>query len=59
VEVRVLESEKRPVSARADSFEVRDVARVTVQQSRKHRCTLMFDPEHALEERILREQFMP
>ena len=59
VEFRVLEPEKRPVAASADSFEVRDAVRVTVQQSRAHRCTLMFDPEHNLEERILREQFMP
>ncbi|MCW5773479.1 MAG: NAD kinase [Rhodospirillaceae bacterium] len=59
VAFRVLEPEKRPVAASADSFEVRDVASVTVRQSRDHHCTLMFDPEHNLEERILREQFMP
>ena len=59
IEFRVLEPEKRPVAAVADSFEVRDVARVVVRQSPAHHCTLMFDPEHNLEERILREQFMP
>jgi NAD+ kinase len=59
VEFRVLEPDKRPVAASADSTEVRDVARVTVRESREHHCTLMFDPEHNLEERILREQFMP
>jgi NAD+ kinase len=59
VEFRVLEPDKRPVAASADSFEVRDVARVVVRQSRDHHCTLLFDPEHNLEERILREQFMP
>ena len=59
IEFRVLEPEKRPVAAVADSFEVRDVARVTVRESRQHHCTIMFDPEHNLEERILREQFMP
>jgi len=59
VEIRVLEPEKRPVAASADSFEVRDVARVTVRLSRAHHCALLFDPEHNLEERILREQFMP
>jgi NAD+ kinase len=32
---------------------------VTVRESRRHHCTIMFDPEHNLEERILREQFMP
>ncbi len=59
IEFRVLEPDKRPVAAVADSFEVRDVARVIVRESRRHHCTIMFDPEHNLEERILREQFMP
>jgi NAD+ kinase len=59
IEFRVLEPEKRPVAAVADAFEVRDVARVAVRESRRHSCTIMFDPEHNLEERILREQFMP
>jgi NAD+ kinase len=59
IEFDVLEPGKRPVAAVADSFEVRDVARVVVRQSRQHHCTLMFDAEHNLEERILREQFMP
>ena len=59
IEFRVLEPDKRPVAAVADSFEVRDVAKVVVRQSPKQHCTLLFDPEHNLEERILREQFMP
>ena len=59
IEFRVLEPGKRPVSAVADSFEVRDIARVVIRQSPKHHCTVLFDPEHNLEERILREQFMP
>jgi len=59
IEIRALEPDKRPVAAVADSFEVRDVAKVVVRQSPTHHCTLLFDPEHNLEERILREQFMP
>ena len=59
IEFRVLEPDKRPVAAVADSFEVRDVSRVLVRESRAHHCTIMFDPEHNLEERILRAQFMP
>ncbi len=59
IEFRVHEPAKRPVAAVADAFEVKDVVRVLVQQSRDHHCTLLFDPEHNLEERILREQFMP
>ena len=49
---------KRPVSATADSHEVRDVTEVTIRESRQHTVTLLFDPEHNLEERILSEQFV-
>ena len=37
----------------------RDVARVDVQEAPEVTLTLMFDPEHNLEERVLREQFAP
>ncbi len=59
VEFQVRQADKRPVAAVADSVEVRDVVNVVVRQSGAQRCTLLFDPEHNLEERILREQFMP
>lgn len=61
VEVRleVLESDKRPVSATADFTEIRDVVEVVVKQERGTRLRLLFDPEHNLEERILKEQFIP
>jgi NAD+ kinase len=54
---RVLEAENRPVSAVADQFEVRDVAQVDVRLDRERSLTLLFDPEHALDERIAMEQF--
>ena len=54
---RVLEPEKRPVSAVADQFEVRDVGQVEVSLDRERSLTLLFDPEHALDERIAMEQF--
>ncbi len=54
----VLEPLKRPVLAVADSTEVRDVVRVSVHQARSSSVSLLFDPEHNLEERILREQFL-
>jgi NAD+ kinase len=53
------EPEKRPVSAVADSTEVRDVIEVSVRVDPKRQLTLLFDPEHNLEERILSEQFVP
>ena len=55
---RVLDPYKRPVSATADSHEVRDVVEVRIREARDRQVTLLFDPEHNLEERILSEQFM-
>jgi len=54
---RVHEPENRPVSAVADQFEIRDVAQVDVTLDRERSLTLLFDPEHALDERIAMEQF--
>jgi len=54
---RVLDPVKRPVSAVADQFEVRDVSTVEVSIDRSEALTLLFDPEHALDERIAMEQF--
>lgn len=50
---------KRPVSAVADYTEIRDVVEVEVWEDREITLTLLFDPEHNLEERILKEQFVP
>jgi len=58
VQFTILEPDKRPVSAVADFTEVRDVISVTVRQSKEHAVTLLFDHEHNLDERILREQFL-
>ena len=57
VRFRVLDPYKRPVSATADSHEVRDVVEVTIRESHDRTVTLLFDPEHNLEDRILAEQF--
>lgn len=59
VRFEVLEAGKRPVSATADFTEVRDVVWVEVEQDHRRSLTLLFDPEHNLEERILLEQFTP
>ena len=58
VRFRVLDPYKRPVSVTADSHEVRDVVEVTIRESSERTVTLLFDPEHNLEERILAEQFV-
>jgi NAD+ kinase len=54
----VLEADKRPVSAVADYTEVRDVTCVAVHETRDIALTMLFDPEHNLEERVLKEQFL-
>jgi NAD+ kinase len=57
VKFEILHQYKRPVSATADSNEIRDVMEVTISESRETTVTLLFDPEHNLEDRILNEQF--
>lgn len=57
VTFEVLESDKRPVSATADYTEVRDVIEVNIEQDMSTSVTLLCDPDHNLEERILKEQF--
>jgi NAD+ kinase len=57
VEIEVLEAERRPVSASADTQEVRNVAHVVIREDRSKPMTMLFDEGHALDERILREQF--
>ncbi len=53
----VLEAEKRPVAAVADFTEVRDVVSVAVSEDRTLGATVLFDPDRALSERIIAEQF--
>ena len=59
VEFTVLDPRKRPVAAAADSEDVANVESVTVTEANDIELTLLFDPEHDLEERILKEQFNP
>ena len=59
VQIEVLEPTKRPVSAVADSTEVRDVRLVEIVEQRDVELKLLFDAGHGLEERILHEQFTP
>ncbi len=57
VRFEILESAKRPVSAVADDFEVRDVSAVDVAEDRSVAMTMLYDAGHNLDERILSEQF--
>lgn len=57
IQFDVLQANKRPVAAVADSTEVRDVVRVNIRSEPSVKHTLLFDPGHGLEERLISEQF--
>ncbi|MBV9860055.1 MAG: NAD kinase [Alphaproteobacteria bacterium] len=58
VQIDVLESDKRPVSAVADFTEARDVVRVEIRETRDIAMTVLYDREFNLEERVFKEQFL-
>ena len=58
VRINVLEATKRPVSAVADQREIRDIRSVAMAVDRTRNLTLLFDPHHALDDRITAEQFV-
>lgn len=58
VTFEIIDPAKRPVSAVADTKEVRHVTRVDIQQDKSIKINLLFDSHHTLEERILNEQFI-
>ena len=57
VTIEVLEADKRPVSAVADSTEIRDVHSIEVFEDPTVTIQLVFDSGKSLSERILVEQF--
>ncbi len=57
VEIEVLDADRRLVAASADTQEVREVTSIAVREDRTKPMTMLFDEGHALDERILREQF--
>ena len=56
--IEVMNPEKRPVMADADSRSVRDVVSVEIRSEPKVAHRILFDPGHGLEERLIREQFV-
>jgi NAD+ kinase len=57
VRIEVLEAEKRPVSAVADSTEVREVIEVEISEDRDIEVEVLFQAGQSLSERNLAEQF--
>ena len=58
VTFEIIDPDKRPVSAVADTREVRHITKVSIEQDRSIKINLLFDSHHTLEERILNEQFV-
>ncbi|MBT3237312.1 MAG: NAD kinase [Rhodospirillaceae bacterium] len=54
----VIDAQERRVSAVADNTEIRNVKKVSISEDRSTSLTMLFDPEHNFEERILKEQFV-
>ncbi len=57
IHIDVLEVAKRPVHAVADFTETSEVKRVSIEQTEERTATLLFDPDHSLDQRIIAEQF--
>ncbi|HXV73724.1 MAG TPA: NAD kinase [Sphingomonadales bacterium] len=58
IKLEIAEPSFRGVSAVADQKEIRDVTEVTIAEDRSVALKVLFDPDHALDERILLEQFV-
>ena len=57
IEMENLDPEKRPLTATADFMEIHNVKTTTVSEDPAHSVKVLFDKDHSLEERIIREQF--
>ncbi|WP_170473088.1 NAD kinase [Ruegeria arenilitoris] len=53
----VIEADKRPVMADADSISISDIDWVEIRSEPKVQHRILFDPGHGLEERLISEQF--
>ncbi|ENN92261.1 NAD kinase [Bartonella bovis] len=53
----MLEANKRPVNAAADNVEVKSVHSVIISSAPEITASILFDPDHSWDERILSEQF--
>lgn len=58
IKFKIIDFENRSVSATADSREVRNVKEVVVSENLSMKFKILFDQNHSLEERIIREQFL-
>jgi len=57
VRFEVLEHDKRPVAASADTYEVRHIRRVDICEAPDLSATILFDAGNGYDERVMTEQF--
>tara|TARA_Y100001970_G_scaffold75010_1_gene95055 strand:+ start:1550 stop:2308 length:759 start_codon:yes stop_codon:yes gene_type:complete len=57
IEILVHEYKERPVSVTADNIEFRDIKSVKISTSDSKICTVLFDINDSMEDKILNEQF--
>jgi len=54
----VIDPLKRPIKCTADFHEIESLHSVSIEEETSKTLTLLFDPDHTLERRIIEEQFM-
>ncbi len=57
IEFEVLENNDRSSSVTADNVEFRNINKVNISSSDENKCTVLFDSNHSIEDKILNEQF--
>ncbi|MDG1462301.1 MAG: NAD kinase [Gammaproteobacteria bacterium] len=57
ITIENLDPKKRPISGSSDHTEVHDIASITISEHKTQSVQMLFDKDHSLNERILREQF--
>ena len=58
IRIEILDFKRRTVSATADNIEVRNIKKIEIFADRTKTLTLLHDPGHSLDERIMKEQFL-
>ncbi len=58
ITIENLDPKKRPISGSSDHTEVHDIVSITISQHPTQSVQMLFDKDHSLNERILREQFV-
>ncbi len=57
IEFNILDNKNRSSSVTADNVEFRNIKKVEIMSSNENKCTVLFDSNHSIEDKILNEQF--